>query len=443
MLGMHMQGDAMARDGSRGFERISEYAEARALRARRDRLSQMQAETARVLEASRRPSLLPEIPLASIGAADMAKIIESLYDVARVQRFVAERAATRIDELPRLICKRTATVIGFCSPQQWDMMQAAWPALTLEQAEAMLAATGPIAPQALFRQPQALQVLAGLDPLGAAVNALDVAIDAGMSGIEKIAVRDALAASIAEGEEPASDETPLHEALTGYVENKLEGDDSLALIVLELAQDLLRMNAEWYKDATIAKYASAIFAARYDIADLIESLKDACHVVARKLVGTIKPSERLADLQVRLITLCEKHGAAYMRRTAPLTGEVDVARRIIGAYYKEFAHVFAKMTDADLLLITGNGWQFEQTAQAAMWRGNRNLPTQVAKRLKEYQKAKAERDLFAMVRGIQIDALDIDESGMNESLTEKPLSGIERLKLARAAKAATTKQGEP
>lgn len=416
----------MARDGSRGFERVNSWIEHKAIRDRQSRLDAMKRETQAVFDNARRADLLPVVPIQSFdGGSGIMDIIASLYDVARVSRVVATSFANNGDELPRLICRKTGTVIGFCSPSQWDAMQAIWPDISLEQAEAMLAVTGAIAPHAIFSHPQALQVLAGIDPIGAAILALDTAIHANWSGTEKQAIRADLQASLMgdEGEELDEGET----------------DDTLTLAILELSQDLLRFNAGWHSERSLQSHVKAIHDNVRDAASLIEALKDACHAVAKFVIGSIGIRELIEQTKARVILLCEKHGAAYVRRTAPLLGEAEIARRIIGSYYRDFTHVFARMTDADLLLIVGNAYQFEQRAFNAQLRGNRNMPAQILKRLNEYRRDEAENTLEGLIASVdQFDLGENEGESGNNAVDEKPLSGIALLKAKRAEKAAKT-----
>ena len=378
----------MARDGSRGYER-AENDLARLLRRQREARRLASVTTlAQVGQADRRPLLpLPPtamnyVPVRIIGpdgeARDTmrAETIElNAYEFASAVRFTVKELS-ELEALPRLLCKRTGLTIGIVAPAQWHTMQMIWPSLTIEQAEAMLAVTGAIAPQSLFNHPQALQALAGLDPVSAGILCLEMSLRANWSAARKGKMQ---ATWTAEAAEPDCDELPL--------------------MIYELALDCARLHADWATLECNRQFVSTIME-NISLGDVLEALKDAGHATARYCVQNKAGLLRLSPEKRQ--DLLSRHGASYARATAPVLGEAGLVRRAISLYCRDYTFLLQRVSDDELLCIVGSAHNFHEAMQRRYSQGKSGKHQGLDRFAAAMQKRMIDEDFAAML----LDTLD-------------------------------------
>lgn len=326
----------MARDGSRGYEfNAAKFAAvAKAVRVARAEMQRRNANE----------PLLPNPPPAPASivkhneAIDMAVFTPTLDAYAETILRIADQAViTDATELPRILCRKSGVEIGRVSPSQYAIMRAIWPALTVSIAEDIISRCGLIAPQYIFTMPQAWQIMVASDPSATLTLALEIGLRLNWSATDKA------------------------ERNSAWIETAAD-DQELIIIGFELVSDLMRINRDWIAIKAVEKFIPQL-AHCHDIAELIELLKDCAHIVARETHAYMRDLSRIQT--ARMEELFERHGVRIMRQRKPIIGEADLARRLIGMYFKDFSYLTVRMSNAELLAIVGNVAKLEHNARLA------------------------------------------------------------------------------
>ncbi len=344
----------MARNGARGFE--YQDTSLRAVRLRvaqeKDRRERM-AGVAQEIERLKAPSNPDLLPLPNIGAKMQ---IDDEFISGRINAINCGMIPLAdLPEFPRILCRKSGMELGRVSETAWRQMLAVWPSLTTNAAELMLAECGNIAPHFIFSMPRAWRVLIGVAPQQTVILALEHTLRARWDN----AAKSAMLARIFEGE--------------------TDDSEGLELIAFELCFDLIRINRNWIALGKSAGFIEKIIFCN-GLADLIETLKDCCHYVARETIGQFtgkNDAERLAEILAR-------HGVKASQQQKPVMGEVQLIRRVIGAYYKDFSHIAKTLSGDELRALVGNARRFELEAMGRYSRNNHALPPALA-RLKQEQ----------------------------------------------------------
>jgi hypothetical protein len=339
----------MSRDGKRAFEHTTTQELLAMQRIRKERIARAKAAK---LGDDRR-DLLPAIPLGEYRPVQQAtadglirevlKMSENEIYLTDYEEALAAMQQTALADgviLPRFLCRKTGQTIGFATQEQWLSMVTIWPNITIHLAEQMLAAVPGIAPQALFSHPRAIAVIAAIDPIGAAILALESSLQAEWSAVAKAKRRAAFVEQLAAESE--------------------EDRATLPLIAMELAFDALRLNADWIKFKSVAKQINTLLLS-FDLSTIIETLKDTCAIVAQE---TLHHKNGLLGMsQERRAELLAKHGAQVAKRYTPVIGEASHIRRAISLYCRDYSYLLRTMTDHDLLLAIGSTEEFQKRAK--------------------------------------------------------------------------------
>jgi hypothetical protein len=357
----------MARDGSRAFERdmSARLALANAVRLQRQKNLGLPPAT---------QPLLPNVPkfpeIEKIKAEAMARQFTPSLDEYAIARIRLEQIEPTDNhaELPRILCSKSGAEIGVVSPSQYAIMRAIWPSMTKGTAEELIARCGMIAPQFLFTMPQAWQILAASNAAATLTFALEIGLRAEWTTSEK-AERNAA------------------------WEKEGEDADELTLIAFELVSDLARICRDWFKLPCNADLVPQIINCR-EIGELVELLKDTCTNTAHEIFANPRGFHNMS--QARVLELLERHGVVIQRKRAPIIGEANLIKRIIGMFYRDFAYLTAQLTGDELLAIIGNANRFHEKTLRAYSQGRKP----VSKELQKYHDAAQRENAIAEARSL-------------------------------------------